>query len=102
MLRHLIRPQFLDRWWDAADLDAAAEFWLRLYEESARVQGFARTPVHETEIRLRGFPRYAAGELLKELAARVAASDFPAPEADQPDPDTLAVASGEIHGEDRP
>jgi hypothetical protein len=102
MLRHLNRKQFIDRWWDATDLDAVAEFWLRLYEEAARSQGFGRTPIHETEIRLRGFPRPAANELLKELAARVAASDFPAPEADQPDPDTLSVASGVIRGDERP
>lgn len=102
MIRHLIRPRFIDRWWDAADLDAAAELWLRLYEEAARVQGFAATPTHRTEIRLRGFPRAEADALLRELAARVAASDFPAPEADRPEPDMLVIASGELRGEEQP
>lgn len=101
MTPNLIRKQFLDRWWDAADFDTAAEFWLRLYEEAARAQGFTDTPVHNTAIRLRGFPRHAAGDLLKELANRVAASDFPAPEADQPDPDTLVISSGELGGEEQ-
>src|SRR5262249_49539617 len=101
MILHLIRKQFIDRWWDAADLDAAAEVWLRLYEEAARANGVAYTPVHPTEIRLRGFPPAAAHTPRKDLAARVAGSDFPAPEVDLPDPDTLVLASGEVRGEEQ-
>jgi hypothetical protein len=92
-MKYLIRKQFADRSWDAADLDAAAEFWLRLYEEAARARGL---PVaeHATEVRLRGFPRHAGDALVKELARRVAASDFHDPEVGLTDPDTLSVSSG--------
>ncbi len=98
MILHVIRSRFVDRWWTGGDLDTAAEFWLRLYEAAAHSQGFADTPTHRTEIRLRGFPRSRADTLLREVASRVADSDFPAPEADLPDLDTLVLASGEIHG----
>src|SRR5437899_8024592 len=101
MIPNLIRSRFLDRCWDVADLDAAAELWLRLYEEAARVHGFADTPTHRTEIRLRGFPRASADTLLGELAARVAESDFPAPEADRPGPDLLVISAGDVHGEEQ-
>src|SRR5262245_38074774 len=43
-MRHLIRKHFLDFTWEATDLDAAAEFWLRLYETSAREHAFSAPP----------------------------------------------------------
>lgn len=45
MLRHLVRKQFPDRTWDAPDLDAAAEFWLRLYEGGVGGRGVLGRPV---------------------------------------------------------
>jgi hypothetical protein len=93
-MKHLIRKQFADCTWDAADLDAAAEFWLRLYEEAARTRGFPATAGHATEVRLRGFPRHAGDALVQELARRAAASDFDDPEVGLTDPDTLSVSSG--------
>ena len=100
MIPHLIRKEFLDLAWDAADLDAVAEFWLRLYEEAARAQGFGHTPVHDTEIRLRGFPRHDGEALLKELAERADYGDFPEGEIDRPDPDTLVISTGPVRGEE--
>src|SRR5438874_2890401 len=101
-MKHLIRKQFLDRTWGANDLDAAAEFWLRLYEEAARVRGFPPTARHATEVRLRGFPRAAAESLVKELARRAASSDFDAPEVGLADPDTITLSSALTPGEHRP
>lgn len=102
MLPHLIRKEFADRTWDAADLDAAAELWLRLYESAAKAQSFAATPSHTVEIRLRGFPHHQTDALTSDLCRRVAASDFPAPEVYPHDPDTLVVYSGVIPGTESP
>lgn len=102
MIHCLIRKEFLDREWAASDLDAAAEFWLRLYESAARSQGFTATPAHAIEIRLRGFPRRDGSALCQELCRRVATSDIPAPEVDLHDPDTLVLTSGEIPGSESP
>src|SRR4051794_19790482 len=101
-MKHLIRKQLLDRDWGADDLDVAAEFWLRLYEEAARARGFPRTTRHATEVRLRGFPKAAADALVKELARRVAASDFDAPEVGLTDPDTITLSSGLTPDDHRP
>src|SRR5438132_11606726 len=102
MLPHLIRKHLLDRTWDSADLDAAAEFWLRLYEAAATQQGFSATPSHRVEVRLRGFARPALPALQDELCRRVASSDLPAPEVDSHDADTLVLYSGVIHGSESP
>lgn len=102
MLPVLIRKQFPDRHWAAADLDAAAEFWLRLYEAAAPKQGFSRSPDHAVEVRLRGFPRHHGDALVREVARRVAASDIPEPEVELTDPDTLVVRSGIIRGDESP
>jgi hypothetical protein len=102
MLPHLIRKTFPDRTWGAADLDAAAEFWLRLYEAAASAQKFSATPDHTVEVRLRGFPRHAADALRDELCRRVAVSDLPAPEVYSHDPDTLVLFSGVIDGSESP
>src|SRR5581483_896143 len=101
-MKHLIRKQFADRDWGATDLDAAAELWLRLYEEAARARGFPRHALHDTEVRLRGFPRHAGDALVKELARRAAASDFHDPEVGPADPDTLVVSSGPTPDDQQP
>ncbi|MCI0703715.1 MAG: hypothetical protein L0241_21865 [Planctomycetia bacterium] len=101
-MRFATRKKFLDLAWSASDLDAAAEFWLRLYEASAGTQGFTATPEHITEVRLRGFPR-AEGELLvNELARRAAQSEFRRPVVELTDPDTLVLTSEVTHGADSP
>jgi hypothetical protein len=102
MIPNLLRKEFIDRVWDAQDLDAAAEFWLRLYESAARSQGFTATPSHAIEIRLRGFPRRDGQAICEELCRRVATSDIPAPEVDLHDADTLVLLSGEIPGSESP
>ena len=63
MTLSLAREEFLDRVWDPADLDAVAEFWMRLYESVSKAHRFAPVPEHQTEIRLRGFPRADADRL---------------------------------------
>ena len=35
-MKSLVRQQFLDQTWDAAHLDAAAKFWLQLYDIAAK------------------------------------------------------------------
>ncbi len=102
MIHSLMRKEFLDREWAAEDLDAAAEFWLRLYESAARSQRFTATPAHAIEIRLRGFPRRDGRAICGELCRRVATSDIPAPEVYLHDPDTLVLTSGEIPGSESP
>ncbi|MBX9624571.1 MAG: hypothetical protein K2X82_12255 [Gemmataceae bacterium] len=102
MLPVVLREQFPDRRWAAADLDAAAEFWLRLYEAAAPKRGFSRSPSHAVEIRLRGFGRKDGDALVKEAAHRVAASDMPEPEVELTDPDTLVIRSGVIGGDESP
>src|SRR5437868_6732995 len=101
-MNHLIRKQLLDRSWAADDLDAAAEFWLRLYEEAARDRGFPPTARHATEVRLRGFSKTAADALVKELARLAAASDFDAPEVGLTDPDTITLSSALTADDHRP
>jgi hypothetical protein len=92
-MKFAIRKKFLDLAWTAADLDSAAEFWLRLYEAAARSQSFSSTPDHVTELRLRGFPR-AEGELLAdELARRAPEADFRRPVVELTDPDTITLVS---------
>src|SRR5688572_3824193 len=101
-MKFVTRRQLLNRAWSATDLDAAAEFWLRLYETAAKEQGFTARPDHVTEVRLRGFPR-AEGPLLRdELARRAALSDFYRPVVELHDPDTLVLSSGVTHPADSP
>jgi hypothetical protein len=111
-MKHLIRKTFLNLTWDARDLDAAAEFWLRLYEAEAENLGLSADPLHGVEIRLQGFPRHQAGKLLEELTRRLPttptagsgapASDFPSPDISQPDPDTISASSGLLPGKKSP
>lgn len=110
-MQHLIRKHLLDCTWDADDLGAAAEFWLRLYEAAARDQGCSAAPAHAIEIRLRGFPRHQTEELRDEISRRLTArdaagrrvlGDFPSPAIDRPDADTLSVTCGLIPGHESP
>ncbi len=106
-MQHLIRKRFLERTWDAAELDLAAEFWLRLFEEAAANLGLALDSLHGVEIRLRGFPRQQAEALQRELMQRLAAphgkgGDFPFPDIEQPDPNTITVSSGLMPGREAP
>jgi hypothetical protein len=102
MVPHLTRPQFLDRAWSADDLNAVAEFWLRLYEVAARPHGFAASPDHVTEIRLRGVPRADADRVAGEFTRRAAGSDFGFPRVDRPDPDTLTFTTDRLEGGESP
>src|SRR4051812_16182079 len=93
MLPHLLRKQLLDRTWTAADLNAVAEFWLRMYEAAARANGFTPSPHHVTEVRLRGFARSDGPKLRDELTARATSGGFRNPAVELTDPDTLSLAS---------
>ena len=106
-MQHLTRKQFLDLDWGAAELDAAAEFWLRLYEAAAPRHNLSTPPSYAVEVRLRGFPRAQAGGLRDELKRRLAAghddSAGSAPATiDRPDPDTLTVTFGPDPGDRAP
>lgn len=101
-MKFITRKHLLDRAWSASDLDAAAEFWLRLYEAAAKAQGFSARPDHVSEMRLRGFPR-AEGQLLAdELARRAERSDFRQPVVERVDPDTIVLTSDLTHPADAP
>jgi hypothetical protein len=103
-LRNVIRPHLFDRTWDAADLDAAAEFWLRLYETAARKNDYG-PPSHAVEFRLRGFPRHEVDQVCDALEQRLgdaAASrdaEYSPFDIDQPDADTLTASFGPIPGD---
>jgi hypothetical protein len=101
-MKHLTRKTFLDLAWTPADLDSAAEFWLRLYEEAAREQSFTAEPDHVTELRLRGFPRAEGPLLADELARRAASSEFRRPVVELIDPDTIVLVSEPTAGGDAP
>lgn len=101
-MKFIIRKQLLNRSWSAADLDAAAEFWLRLYETAAKSQKFTTRPDHITEVRLRGFPRAEGPILANEFARRAAASEFCQPRVELHDPDTLVLSSSLTHPAEAP
>jgi hypothetical protein len=92
-VKFLVREQFPDLAWDAADLDAAAEFWLRLYERAAPRRRLSPDPEHALEVRLRGFPRHRADDLADELHHCAGRSDLNAPRVGFRDPDTLTLSS---------
>jgi hypothetical protein len=93
-MHHLVRPRFLDLFWDAAEFDVLAEFWLCLHERYREKSWPRYTPYHALEIRLQGFARGRADELEAELCRRVLTPAFPEPLVYRPDPDTLAFTSG--------
>ncbi len=102
MIPSLAREQFLDLPWGPTELDAAAEFWLKLYESAARRQSWNSAPLHQLEIRLGGFPRARTDQLAALLVARAGASDFGPPALSRIDADTLSVRSPSFDGGDAP
>lgn len=102
MIFCLYRDEFIDRVWGPAELDAVAEFWLRLYESAAKPHSFTPLPEHRTEIRIRGVPRGDAGRVGAALAARAAAADFWDPRVTHPDEDTISLSTGDSDGRDAP
>src|SRR6185503_1707741 len=102
MTPSLYRDQFLDREWGPAELDAVAEFWLRLYESASKPHSFTPLPEHHTEIRIRGVPRADAGRVGSALAVRAAATDFWDPRITHPDEDTVSLSTGDCDGRDAP
>lgn len=83
-MQALLRPDFRPDHWSEADLDAAADHWLWLFEGATTTT--TRSADHRTEVRLRGFPRAAGDAVAATLAARL-----PGFEVTRPDPDTLAA-----------
>ena len=83
-MQALLRPEFRPERWSEADLDAAADHWLWLFEGAATTA--TRSADHRTEVRLRGFPRAATDAVAATLAARLPDADIT-----RPDPDTLAA-----------
>lgn len=94
MLRHLIRTAFIDSVWGAADLNEAADFWVRLFEVAARKGRFGDIVYHAVEVRLQGFPRHQAEVVRDAFARRLADGDFPDPHLLLTDADTLVFSSG--------
>jgi hypothetical protein len=101
-MKSLVRKQFVDQLWGVADLDAAAEFWLRLYERAASSRALAPSPRHRIEIRLTGFPKHTGEALRRELESRAAASDICRPEVVMSNPETLLLTSGTEPGDIAP
>ncbi len=83
-MQPLIRPEFRPKLWSPADLDAAADHWLWLFDQAPATAG--RDADHRTELLVRGFPIAEREALAAALAER-----FPSAEVTQPDPDTLTV-----------
>ena len=83
-MQALLRPDFRPELWSEADLDAAADHWLWLFEGAATTA--TRSADHRTELRLRGFPRAAGDAVAATLAARLPDADIT-----RPDPDTFAA-----------
>lgn len=83
-MQPLIRPTFDPQPMAAADLDAAADHWLWLFDRSRHTE--AGGVEHRTELRLFGFPRADADGIEHALRERL-----PAFAVERPDPDTLVV-----------
>jgi len=83
-MQPLFRPEFRPKLWSAADLDAAADHWLWLFDQAPATAG--RDADHRTELRLRGVPNDERDAVTAELAER-----FPSAEVTRPDPDTLTA-----------
>ena len=93
-MKSLIREQFLNLTWGVADLDAAAEFWLRLYERVASSRRYNPSPRHAIELRLTGFPVHAGDESASRVGATARlASDVRRPDVHLCDPHTLVLYS---------
>ncbi len=88
-MQALLRPEFRPELWSEADLDAAADHWLWLFEGATTTTTHAAD--HRTEVRLRGFPRAATDAVAATLVARL--SGF---EVTRPDPDTVVAVGRAI------
>lgn len=99
-MRPITRPEFLDLDWGPDDLDAAAEFWLRLYEVADRVQKFGGELFHTTDLIAWGLPRAEVPAARDDLAKRDDGGRFGVVVDD--DPDTIALRSTILPGEERP
>jgi|GEM_PF-3646256 len=73
MILPLARTQFLDELWGEAELDDAAEFWLKTYESLLGESGLPRDPDCSLRLVIRCVPRSAAEGLIAELQARTSA-----------------------------
>ncbi len=83
-MQPLLRPEFRPKLWSAADLAAAADHWLWLFDQAPATAG--RDADHRTELRLRGVPNAEREAVAAALAARL--PDF---DVTRPDADTLAA-----------
>lgn len=96
-MQSIVREHFFDWHWDAAHLNSAAEFWLRLASIAAREFGYSPTNSYVIEVRLYGFLDRQVEALTRELKSRIATWDVPAPEVRQ-EGDDLILSSDEISG----
>ena len=101
-MNSLLRKQFVNLiWdasenWDAADLVRAARCWLAIHQAYARQQRLDYRAELTTELRLTGFPRYAAEDLRVELERRAASNRSTRFAVGLGDPDTLTVSLGAV------
>jgi hypothetical protein len=93
-MKSLVREHFLDLTWDSGYLDAAARFWLRLYEIAATKYGYSAPPHCGLELRLSGFPQAERESLQRELERRTAAYATHMQAVRLLDPDTLSFSTG--------
>ena len=84
-----------------ADLDAVAEFWMRLYESVSKEHRFARYQNTRPKCAC-GDSRADADRLAGLFHARAAATDFGAATVSHPDPDTLSLRTRSFDGRDAP
>lgn len=95
-MKSLVRQKFIDETWDATDLDAAARFWLRLYELTAANQKYSLPPKHALELRLWGFPRADAESLLSKLESLVKDSGSGSASLTLENPDKILLTTGVV------
>jgi hypothetical protein len=97
-MKSLVREHFLDLSWDGAYLDAAARFWVRLYEIAAARYGYSTPPHCALELRLSGFPQAGRESLQSELERRSASFATHTHAVKLLDPDTLSFSLGLLPG----
>src|SRR5262245_23767792 len=95
-MKSLVRQQFPDLTWGASDLDAAAAFWLRLYDAAAHHFGYSVAPHFALELRLSGFPQSEIDALATELERRAVSADLPNPRVGLSDRHTLSLTSDSL------
>ena len=94
-MQPLLRPEFRPEPWSPADLDAAADHWLWLFDQAPATAG--RTADHRTELRLRGFPNSQ-----REAVAAALAKQLPDAEVTRPDADTFSAVGPTLDFETSP